>query len=201
MAYLNLSCVTDRKQLKHVRKNSHSSYFSVKTCSIKLKDEEAEIEVTGSPLEEEANITEIEDAQIWLPNIEGFIIPLVGYWTGSEGQRNTASCNSFIFFKSPYNRHSSETTSNTKLVSKLLKVRNHLLCLEYNKPNKPIAGAKTNDIIAKPGAAHFESMCCAILALFCGLFRCFRRFELILLGLIFNFNYMRQERDCSPNAD
>ena len=32
-----------------------------KRCSIKLKDEEAEIEVTGSRPEEEANMAEIEE--------------------------------------------------------------------------------------------------------------------------------------------
>ena len=32
-----------------------------KRCSIKLKDEKAEIEVTGSRLEEEANMAEIEE--------------------------------------------------------------------------------------------------------------------------------------------
>ena len=52
-------------------------------------------------------------------------------------------------------------------------------------------GAKTNDIIAKPGAAHFESMCYVILALFSALFRCF---ELILLGFLTLIT-------CSPNAD
>ena len=31
------------------------------------------------------------DARIWLPNIDGFFIPLVDYWNGSEGERNTAS--------------------------------------------------------------------------------------------------------------
>ena len=41
IAFLNHSCVT--------------------VCSIKLKDEEAEIELTGSRLEEEANMAEIED--------------------------------------------------------------------------------------------------------------------------------------------
>ena len=35
--------------------------FATKRCSIKLKDEEAEIELTGSRLEEEANMTEIEE--------------------------------------------------------------------------------------------------------------------------------------------
>ena len=50
---------------------------------IKLKDEEAEIKLTGSRLEEEANMAEIEedkgDARIWLPNIDGFFFPLVDY--------------------------------------------------------------------------------------------------------------------------
>ena len=32
-----------------------------------------------------------EDARIWLPNIDGFFIPLVDYWNGSEEERNTAS--------------------------------------------------------------------------------------------------------------
>ena len=34
---------------------------SQKRCSITLKDEEAEIELTGSRLEEEANMAEIEE--------------------------------------------------------------------------------------------------------------------------------------------
>ena len=34
---------------------------ATKRCSIKLKDEEAEIEPTGSVLEEEANMAEIEE--------------------------------------------------------------------------------------------------------------------------------------------
>ena len=34
--------------------------IQLKRCAIKLKDEEAEIEVTGSPLEEEANMAKIE---------------------------------------------------------------------------------------------------------------------------------------------
>ena len=50
---------------------------------LQLKDEEAEIKLTGSRLEEEANMAEIEkdkgDARIWLPNIDGFFIPLVDY--------------------------------------------------------------------------------------------------------------------------
>ena len=41
-------------------------------------------------LEEEANVAEIEedkgDARIWLPNIDGFFIPLVDYSNGSEGE-------------------------------------------------------------------------------------------------------------------
>ena len=48
--------------------------FVTKRCSIKLKDEEAEIKLTGSVLEEEANMAEIEedkgDARIWPPNID-----------------------------------------------------------------------------------------------------------------------------------
>ena len=44
---------------------------------------EAEIKLIGSVLEEEANMAEIEedkgDARIWLPNIDGFFIPLVDY--------------------------------------------------------------------------------------------------------------------------
>ena len=35
--------------------------FATKRCSIKLKDEEAEIELTGSRLEEKANMEEIEE--------------------------------------------------------------------------------------------------------------------------------------------
>ena len=46
-------------------------------------------------LEEEVNIAEIEedkgDARIWLPNIDGFFVPLVDYWNGSEEERSTAS--------------------------------------------------------------------------------------------------------------
>ena len=63
IAFLNHSCVT--------------------VCNLKLKDEEAEIKLTGSVLEEEANMAEIEedkgDARIWLPNIDGFFTPLVDY--------------------------------------------------------------------------------------------------------------------------
>ena len=64
---------------------------------IKLKDEEAEIEVTGSRLEEEAKMAKIEVTRsrlkeegnggnrrglvrcsdIWLPNIDGLFTPLV----------------------------------------------------------------------------------------------------------------------------
>ena len=56
---------------------------------LKLKDEEAEIELIGSRLEEEANVAEIEevygDARIWLPNIDGFcpggiVLPKRSLW-------------------------------------------------------------------------------------------------------------------------
>ena len=56
-------------------------------------------------LEEEANMAEIEedkgDARIWLPNIDRFFIPLVDYWNGSEGERNTASCE-WPFYEKTY---------------------------------------------------------------------------------------------------
>ena len=86
---------------------------ATKRCSIKLKDEEAEIEVTGSQLREEAlgtntfNMAEIEDtllkstmqgARIWLPNIDGFFMSLGRLLESAEGQRNTASYDSAEFF-------------------------------------------------------------------------------------------------------
>ena len=52
----------------------------------------------GTRLEEEANMAEIEDAWIRLPNIDGFFIPLLGYCKRAEGQRNSPSCHSAKFF-------------------------------------------------------------------------------------------------------
>ena len=57
--------------------------------------------MTGSRLEEEAIMVEIEedygDARIQLANIDGLFIPLVDYWNGTEGQRKTVSYD-LIFF-------------------------------------------------------------------------------------------------------
>ena len=49
----------------------------------------------------------MQGAQIWLPNIGRFIIPLVGYWKdlkGAQGQRNTASYDLADTFSSPFTR-------------------------------------------------------------------------------------------------
>ena len=94
----------------------HAWPYITKRCSIKLKDEEAEIEMTGSQIKQEApetntfKMAEIEandqwslrstmqGARIWLPNIEGFFTSLGRLLESAEGQRNTVSYDSAEFF-------------------------------------------------------------------------------------------------------
>ena len=94
----------------------HAWPYLTKRCSIKLKDEGAEIEMTGSQIKQEApetstlKMAEIEandqwslrstmqGARIWLPNIEGFFTSLGRLLESAEGQRNTASYDSAEFF-------------------------------------------------------------------------------------------------------
>ena len=94
----------------------HAWPYITKRCSIKLKDEEAEIEMTGSQIKQEApetntfKMVEIEaddhwslrstmqGVQIWLPSIEGFFTSLDRLLESAEEQRNTASCDSAEIF-------------------------------------------------------------------------------------------------------
>ena len=94
----------------------HPWPYITKRCSIKLKDEEAEIEMTGSQIKQEAPETNtfkmagnrgrrsvklrstMQGVRIWLPNIEGFFTSLGRLLESAEGQRNTASYDSAEFF-------------------------------------------------------------------------------------------------------
>ena len=100
----------------------HAWPYITKRCSIKLKDEEAEIEMTGSQIKQEApetntfKMAEIEaddqwslrstmqGARIWLPNIEGFFTSLGRLLEIAEGQRNTASYDSAEFLVAVYEK-------------------------------------------------------------------------------------------------
>ena len=94
----------------------HTWPYITKRCSIKLKDEEAEIEITGSQIKQEAPETNIfkmaemeaddqwslrstmQGTWIWLPDIKGFFTSLGRLLESAEGQRNTVSYDSAKFF-------------------------------------------------------------------------------------------------------